>query len=52
VLLIDDALLLRVVAQTASAELTDAADGGQLFTTGSWYQGAAHLGLTYRITAT
>ena len=36
-LLIDDALLLRVVAQTADAELTDAADGSQLFTTGCWY---------------
>ncbi len=36
-LLIDDALLLRVVAQTAGAELHEAADGGQLFTTGSWY---------------
>jgi len=33
VLLIDDALLLRVVAQTAGAELQEAADGGQLFTT-------------------
>jgi len=37
VLLIDDALLFRVVAQTAGAELHEAAGGGQLLTTGSWY---------------
>ncbi len=36
-LVIDDALLLRAVAQTASAELVAAGRHGELFTTGYWY---------------
>jgi hypothetical protein len=37
VLLIDDALLLRAIARTAGAELSDAGGRGELFTTGYRY---------------
>jgi hypothetical protein len=37
VLVIDDALLLTVLAGTASAELRNAMKRSELFTTGSWY---------------
>lgn len=36
-LVVDDALLLRVVAGLAEGELAEAAGRGELFTTGSWY---------------
>lgn len=36
-LLIDDALLLRVIAQTAGPDLLTAASRGEVFTTGTWY---------------
>jgi hypothetical protein len=36
-LLVDDALLLRVLSGLASGEIGDAAERGELFTTGSWY---------------
>ena len=37
VLVIDDALLLTVLAGSAASELGDATRRGELFTTGSWY---------------
>ncbi|MEJ7764827.1 MAG: hypothetical protein WKF86_04980 [Acidimicrobiales bacterium] len=36
-LIVDDALLLRVLALTAPEEFLDEARSGQVFTTGSWY---------------
>lgn len=36
-LLVDDALLLRVLAGIARGEIAEAAGRGELFTTGSWY---------------
>lgn len=36
-LIVDDALLLRVLALTAPKEFLDEARNGQVFTTGSWY---------------
>ncbi len=37
VLIVDDALLLRVLALTAPEDILDEARTGQIFTTGSWY---------------
>jgi hypothetical protein len=37
VIVVDDALLLVVLARTASDELTDALSAGRIATTGSWY---------------
>ncbi|MDQ6615771.1 MAG: hypothetical protein M3083_13790 [Actinomycetota bacterium] len=36
-LVVDDALLLAVLAETATADLQTAVDNGELFSTGSWY---------------
>lgn len=36
-LLVDDVLLLRVIARTGDPELLDASGRGDLFTTGCWY---------------
>lgn len=36
-LIVDDALLLRVLALTAPDDILDEARTGQVFTTGSWY---------------
>ena len=36
-LIVDDALLLAVLAGVADAELNAEVDQGELFTTGSWY---------------
>lgn len=36
-LVVDDALLLRVTAGLAEGELADAVGQGEVFTTGSWY---------------
>jgi hypothetical protein len=36
-LVVDDALLLAVLAETAPEDLQAALDQGELFTTGSWY---------------
>ena len=36
-LVIDDALLLAVLAETASDDLQTAVNSGELFSTGSWY---------------
>src|SRR5205809_7164952 len=44
-LLIDDALLLRVLAGLAEGEVADAAGRGEIFTTGSWYY---RLGMAVR----
>jgi len=37
VLVVDDALLLAVLAETASEDIQGAANDGEVFTTGSWY---------------